>query len=62
MKVRFRNPKKPEEQAKKFLTIKVKYKRFRLATIILSGSWIIREIVRYDKEIWQAIQNIINNL
>ena len=57
MKITLRDPKKPEARVEKFTTIRTKYRRMRLATIILSSAWIIREIIRYDKEIRQAIQS-----
>ena len=57
MKIKLRDSKKPEDRSKKFATIRTKYRRLRLVTIIISCSWIIREIIRYDKEIRQAVQS-----
>jgi hypothetical protein len=59
MKLKVRDRKRPEDRSEKFLSIRQKYRRMKLAAIIISSSWFITEVVRHGKEIRQIIQSLI---
>lgn len=59
MKLKLRDPKKQDDRSKKFATMRTKYKRMKLATILLSSSWVIAGGVEYGPQIWKTIQGLI---
>ena len=59
MKIRLRNPKKPDAHVEKFTTMRHKYKRMKLIAILLGSSWVIAGVIKYGPQVWKAIQGII---
>ena len=59
MKIRLRNPKKKEDHAGKFLTMRTKYKRMKIVTILLASSWVIAGGIKYGPQIWETIQGLV---
>jgi len=60
MRIRLRNPNKPDDQFKKFKTMKARLKRAKRFNMLIICLWSVREIVTYNKEIIEVFDNLLS--